>query len=276
MAGRIRDDDIAEVREKARIDEVVSQYVTLRNAGGGSLKGLCPFHDEKSPSFNVNPQPAVLPLLRLPGGRRRHHLPDEDRRAQLRRGGRAARRQVRRPAAARGRRRPATTGRKGPQRGRLIEANQVAQEFYADQLGDRRRRGRRASSCTSAASTRTPPTRFGIGFAPRDGEALLKHLRAAGLQPTRRSVAAGLVAIGPVGVRPVPRPPAVADPRRQRRHDRLRRAPDLRRRQDRGEVPQHPRDARSTRRARCSTASTWPGGTWRGRRRRSWSRATPT
>ena len=55
MAGRIRDDDIAEVREKARIDEVVSQYVTLRNAGGGSQKGLCPFHDEKSPSFNVNP-----------------------------------------------------------------------------------------------------------------------------------------------------------------------------------------------------------------------------
>ena len=55
MAGRIRDEDIAEVREKARIDEVVSQYVTLRNAGGGSQKGLCPFHDEKSPSFNVNP-----------------------------------------------------------------------------------------------------------------------------------------------------------------------------------------------------------------------------
>ena len=55
MAGRIRDDSIAEVREKARIDEVVSSYVTLRNAGGGSQKGLCPFHDEKSPSFHVTP-----------------------------------------------------------------------------------------------------------------------------------------------------------------------------------------------------------------------------
>ncbi len=55
MAGRIREEDIAEVREKARIDDVVNQYVTLRPAGGGSLKGLCPFHDEKSPSFNVNP-----------------------------------------------------------------------------------------------------------------------------------------------------------------------------------------------------------------------------
>jgi DNA primase len=55
VAGRIRDEDIAEVREKARIDEVISSYVSLRNAGGGSLKGLCPFHDEKSPSFHVTP-----------------------------------------------------------------------------------------------------------------------------------------------------------------------------------------------------------------------------
>ena len=46
VAGRIREDDIAEVREKARIDDVVGQYVALRNAGGGSMKGLCPFHDE--------------------------------------------------------------------------------------------------------------------------------------------------------------------------------------------------------------------------------------
>ena len=55
MVGRIRDESIAEVREKARIDEVVSSYVSLRNAGGGSQKGLCPFHDEKSPSFHVTP-----------------------------------------------------------------------------------------------------------------------------------------------------------------------------------------------------------------------------
>ena len=55
MAGRIRDESIADVREKARIDDVVGQYVTLRNAGGGSQKGLCPFHDEKTPSFNVCP-----------------------------------------------------------------------------------------------------------------------------------------------------------------------------------------------------------------------------
>src|SRR6201995_786621 len=52
----MRDEDVVEVREKAKVEEVVADYVPLRPAGGGSLKGLCPFHDEKSPSFNVNPQ----------------------------------------------------------------------------------------------------------------------------------------------------------------------------------------------------------------------------
>ena len=55
MAGRIRDEDVAAVRERARIDDVVRDYVTLKNSGGGSLKGICPFHDEKTPSFHVTP-----------------------------------------------------------------------------------------------------------------------------------------------------------------------------------------------------------------------------
>ncbi|MBV8861681.1 MAG: DNA primase [Mycobacterium sp.] len=55
MAGRISDRDIAAIRERARIDEVVGDYVQLRRAGADSLKGLCPFHDEKSPSFHVRP-----------------------------------------------------------------------------------------------------------------------------------------------------------------------------------------------------------------------------
>ena len=55
VAGRIRDEDIALVREQSPIADVVGDYLQLRNAGGGSLKGLCPFHDEKTPSFNVTP-----------------------------------------------------------------------------------------------------------------------------------------------------------------------------------------------------------------------------
>jgi DNA primase len=55
VAGRINDDDVVAVRDRAKIEEVIGSYVTLRNAGGGSLKGLCPFHDEKTPSFQVTP-----------------------------------------------------------------------------------------------------------------------------------------------------------------------------------------------------------------------------
>ncbi|MGH3273689.1 MAG: CHC2 zinc finger domain-containing protein, partial [Streptosporangiaceae bacterium] len=55
MPGRIRDEDVALVRERSAVDEVIGEYLQLRSAGGGSLKGLCPFHDEKTPSFNVTP-----------------------------------------------------------------------------------------------------------------------------------------------------------------------------------------------------------------------------
>ncbi len=55
MQGRIRNDDVALVRDSARIDQVVSEYLSIKSAGGGSLKGLCPFHDEKTPSFHVTP-----------------------------------------------------------------------------------------------------------------------------------------------------------------------------------------------------------------------------
>jgi DNA primase len=55
VAGRIRESDVAQVRDRSRIDDVIGEYVSLRRAGGGALKGLCPFHDEKTPSFNVRP-----------------------------------------------------------------------------------------------------------------------------------------------------------------------------------------------------------------------------
>jgi DNA primase len=55
MAGRIPDRDIAAIRERTRIEDVVGDYVQLRRAGADSMKGLCPFHDEKSPSFHVRP-----------------------------------------------------------------------------------------------------------------------------------------------------------------------------------------------------------------------------
>ena len=61
--GRIRAADIALVRERSKIDEIVGEHLQLKRAGGGSLKGLCPFHDEKSPSFQVTPSRGLYHCL---------------------------------------------------------------------------------------------------------------------------------------------------------------------------------------------------------------------
>ncbi|GAA2560640.1 hypothetical protein GCM10010435_35150 [Winogradskya consettensis] len=87
MAGRVKDEDIALVRDRTSIADIISETVTLRSAGGGNLKGLCPFHDEKTPSFTVSParnvyfclagetrvltDQGVRPIRELAGGRHR-------------------------------------------------------------------------------------------------------------------------------------------------------------------------------------------------------------
>jgi DNA primase len=192
MAGRIRDEDIAAVREKARIDEVVSGYVTLRNAGGGSLKGLCPFHDEKSPSFHVTPSRGFFHcfgcqeggdiftfLMKIDGltfGEAVERMADKYG-IQLRR------------EEGSDEQRP-----KGPQRRRLIEAHAVAQEFYAEQLGSPEALAARRFLAERGFDQNAALT-FGVGFSPRDGEALWRHL--SGRKFSREEVvAAGLVAMG--------------------------------------------------------------------------------
>ena len=194
VAGRIRDDDIAEVREKARIDEVVSAYVTLRNAGGGSLKGLCPFHDERSPSFHVTPSRGFYHCFGCQaGGDVINFLMQID--------GLGFTEAVERLADKYGVRLrreegdgPRDDRPRGPQRSRLVEANRIAQEFYADQL-----RSPEAQHARQFLLERgfdgSVAEHFGNGYAPRDGEALLRVLRQKGFRD-EESVAAGLVAIG--------------------------------------------------------------------------------
>ena len=56
MPGRFLEQDLAEVRERANLVEVISAHTQLRKAGPRTFKGLCPFHSEKTPSFHVNPE----------------------------------------------------------------------------------------------------------------------------------------------------------------------------------------------------------------------------
>ena len=193
VAGRIRDDDIAEVREKARIDDVVSQYVTLKRAGGGSLKGLCPFHDEKTPSFNVNPARQFFHCFGCgEGGDVIAFVMKVDGLTFTEAVERLAEKygvQLRREDGDDEPARP-----RGPARGRLIEAHKVAQEFYAEQLASAdavvARQFLHQRGFDQAAAEM-----FGVGFAPRDGEALTRHLRGRRFTD-EESVAAGLVAHG--------------------------------------------------------------------------------
>ena len=195
MAGLIREEDIALVRERADLVEIVKQYVTLKPAGGGAFKGLCPFHDEKSPSFHVRPGRGyhcfgcneggdVISFLMKHDGlafaQAVEYLADRTG-VQLRRTEEDDR--VPRP--------------KGPGRQRLIEAHKVAQEYYADQLGTADAIAARQFLSERGFDQEAALT-FGLGFAPRDGEALYKHLRQKRFTD-EELVTAGLVAQGQRG-----------------------------------------------------------------------------
>ncbi|HSK56365.1 MAG TPA: DNA primase [Jiangellales bacterium] len=196
MAGRIRDEDIAAVRERARIDEIVREYVTLRNAGGGSLKGLCPFHDEKSPSFHVTPARGlyhcfgcqvggdvisfVQNMEQIGFAEAVERLADKV--------GIALRYDDTGPAGGR-------PGRNREQRTRLVEAHAAAAEMYAATLVDSPDAVLGRQFLADRGFDQEAAGRFGVGYAPRDGDALRQHLRGRGFTD-EELLAAGLVAQG--------------------------------------------------------------------------------
>ena len=191
MAGRIRDDDVAQVRERARIDEVVSAHVTLRNAGGGSMKGLCPFHDEKSPSFHVTPSRGFYHCFGCQEGgdvitfvQKVEGVGFTEAVERL-----AGRFGVELHYVDEG---PTGPRRDPGQRSRLVEAHKAAAEFYVDQLATADAlTGRQFLS--ERGFDQAAAEMFGIGFAPRSGEAVLKHLRGRGYNDDELFTA-GLVA----------------------------------------------------------------------------------
>jgi DNA primase len=197
VAGLIRDDDIALVREQARIDEVVSSYVTLRHAGGGSQKGLCPFHDEKTPSFNVNPSrnmyhcfgcgeggDVISFLMKIEG------LPFTEAVERL-----AAKYGVQLRYTEEGSDRPAR--REHNLRPRILEAHKVAQAYYADQLATPDALAGRQFLAQRGFDQEAAAT-FGVGFAPRGGDDLYRLLRQKGFADAEL-VTGGLCAQGQHG-----------------------------------------------------------------------------
>src|SRR3984885_14455842 len=177
VAGRIRDEDIALVREKSAIDEVVGEYLQLRNAGGGSLKGLCPFHDEKTPSFNVTPARGLWYCFSCAnGGDVIKFIQQIDSLSFVE--------SVERLAARAGidlryEQGGQVPGREHSQRRRLLEAHKAAAEYYAEQLHSPAAAPGRAF-LTERGFTLADAERFGVGYAPAEWEALTRHLRGRG------------------------------------------------------------------------------------------------
>jgi DNA primase len=178
--GRIREDDIAAVRERAKIEEVVGDHVTLKRAGVGSMKGLCPFHDERTPSFHVRPQVGLFHCFGCGESgdviafvMKVDHLPFTDAVERL-----AARVGVELRFeggdGAPGRRAEGTARRQ-----RLVEANAAAAAFYRDRLTGPEAQPARALLLERGFDAGTA-ARFGVGYAPRSGDSLFGHLRGRG------------------------------------------------------------------------------------------------
>lgn len=177
MAGRINDDDVKAVRDAVPIDAVVSEYLQLRNAGGGNLKGLCPFHDEKSPSFQVSPSKGLFHCFGCQEGgdtiafvMKIDHLQFSE--------------VVERLAAQAGITLRYEEGGYNPshQRGeriRLVEAHKAAAQFYVEQLdGPEAEIGRKFLA--ERGFDQAAAGHFGVGYSPAGWDHLTRYLRGKG------------------------------------------------------------------------------------------------
>ena len=166
------------MRERARLEDVVGEHVTLKSAGVGSLKGLCPFHDERTPSFHVRPQLGYWHCFGCGEGgdvitfiEKIHHLGFAeaveylaDRTGvQLRyEEGGAVRRGVE----------PGT-------RQRLMDANRLAEAWFREQLATPEAQPGR-DFLTARGFDRHAAAHFGVGYAPAGWDNLARYLRGAG------------------------------------------------------------------------------------------------
>jgi DNA primase len=194
VAGLIKRGDIDEVRQRVNIADVVGDYVTLKSAGVGSMKGLCPFHDERSPSFHVRPQAGFYHCFGCgEGGDAYSFLQKIDHLSFQEAVERLAERVGYQLTYEDG-----SGGAPAGNRARLYAANQAAEKFFREHLGKpeaelgRTFLGERGFDALAAE-------RFGVGYAPASYDALSKHLVAAGFT-IQELLDAGLVSQGDRGV----------------------------------------------------------------------------
>jgi DNA primase len=177
MPGRIRQEDIAAVRERSPIADVVGEYLQLRPAGGGNLKGLCPFHEERTPSFNVTPGKELYHCFSC--GEGGDVIKFLMRMESLQFGEAVERLAARAGIDLRYEQGGYVPGQETGLRRRLADAHRLAQEFYAERLHADSGRiaqaflGERGFSLDDADV-------FGTGYSPAAWDELTRHLRGRG------------------------------------------------------------------------------------------------
>ena len=195
MAGRIRDEDVAYVRDHTPIDDVVGDYVQLKNAGGGQKKGLCPFHDEKSPSFHVTPSKGFYHCFGCgKGGDAINFVMAMDHTSFTETVEKLAERigyQLRYDSTG-------PSDRPAVNRSRLIAANTAAAKFYQEQLNLPGSAQVGRDFLQKRGFTKDDAIAFGIGYAPDEWDALYKHLKGLGYKDDELNLA-GLIKEGQKG-----------------------------------------------------------------------------
>ena len=177
MSGRIKEEDVAHVRDRSPIDEVIADYVQLKSAGGGQKKGLCPFHDEKSPSFHVTPSKGFFHCFGCQASgdviaflMKIDHLSFTETIERL------ADRIGYQLRYEQGNFTPAPAGN----RSRLIAANALAAKFYQDQLNTLPTAAHARELMTKRGFDKSACETFGVGYAPDEWDGLTKFLREQG------------------------------------------------------------------------------------------------
>ena len=183
--GRIADDVLQTIRERVSIREVVSSYVNLKKAGRNHI-GLCPFHAEKTPSFSVNDERGMFHCFGCGAGgtvftflMRIDHVEFHEAVENL-----ARRAGITLPKQ--GDTRPGDA-----KRTELIHLNDAAQEYFVSAL--RSSAGHSARSYLEGRNVSGDIVeRYGLGFCPRSGSGLARHLGSRRL-PLPRAVELGLL-----------------------------------------------------------------------------------
>lgn len=175
MAGKISARDIEEVKARINIADVIGGYVALKPASAGSLKGLCPFHQEKSPSFNVRPMQGFYHCFGCGAGGDVYKFLQEMESLSFYEA-------VENLAQKASYTLTYEAGSNAPDQGqkaRIYEANLAASKYFAEQLGtDAATTGR--DFLKSRGFDKSAAETFGVGFAPKGWNNLVDHLKTLG------------------------------------------------------------------------------------------------